>query len=266
VLDLHTHLLHSIDDGPTDLQSSIEMIQLAAELGYTTLVATPHLLEVLDNAYDARVDERMRELEPHGSARGVSFHRGFEVRLTPDIGRRLQAGEPISLAGSRTVLVELPFSGWPIFTEHALFDVLASGFTPLLAHPERYEAAVEQPQRILDLHQRGVMIQVTTGSLAGLFGKRSRSLAEDLLRQGAVDVLASDAHSAGRRFVSVAEGLVRAKQIVGAERVRQLTVDNPTALLADRQLPPSAVTVNGDQPSRDRARSWNLVRNVLPRR
>ena len=266
MLDLHSHLLHSIDDGPKDVQSSVEMIQLAAELGYTTLVATPHLLEPLDRAYDARVDERVRELEPHGSARGVSLRRGFEVRLTADIGRRLQAGEAISLAGSRTVLVELPFSGWPIYTEQALFDVRASGFIPLLAHPERYEAAVERPQLILDLHQRGVMMQVTTGSLAGLFGKRSKSLAEELLREGAVDILASDAHSAGRRFVSVAEGLVRARQIVGAERVRQLTVDNPTALLTDRPLPPNTVSVNGDQATHNRARPWNLVRNVLPRR
>jgi protein-tyrosine phosphatase len=259
------HLLYDIDDGPPDLQSSVEMIELAARLGYSTLVATPHLLDPLDDAYSARIEDRMRELQPYATSRAVTLQRGFEVRLSPDIGRRLERGESISLANSKTVLVELPFSGWPLFTEHALFDVLAAGFTPLLAHPERYEAAIERPQRVLDLHAQGVLMQITTGSLAGLFGKHAKSLAETLLRAGAVDVLASDAHSAGRRFVSVTEGLSRAEQIAGRERVRQLTVDNPNALLADTALraalPPGPRTVNGQ----DRAEPWKMVRSILPR-
>lgn len=256
------HLLHDIDDGPADLQSSIEMIDLAARLGFSTLVATPHLLDPLDDAYVSRIEDRVRQLEPHATATGIALHRGFEVRLSPDIGRRLMSGEPIALAGSRTVLVELPFSGWPLFTEHALFDMIAAGYAPLLAHPERYEAAVERPQRVLDLHNQGVMMQVTTGSLAGLFGKRAKSLAEELLLAGAVDVLASDAHSAGRRFVSVAEGLARAEQIAGKERVRQLTVDNPKALISGSALPRASFGSN-ERTGKDRGKPWKLARSVF---
>jgi protein-tyrosine phosphatase len=242
------------------------MIDLAAELGYSSLVATPHLLEPLNDAYDSIANSRLEELLQHATTRGLTLNRGYEVRLSPDIGRRLESGEPITLAGSRTVLVELPFSGWPLYTEHALFDILSAGFVPLLAHPERYEAAVEQPQRILDLHERGVLMQLTGGSLAGLFGKRARSLSEHLLRAGAVDVLASDAHSAGRRFVSVTEGLAHAERIAGAGRVRQLTVDNPRALLSDQPLPPSLARSSENEPSATRSNTWQRVRSFLPGR
>jgi protein-tyrosine phosphatase len=159
-----------------------------------------------------------------------------ELRASSVCGSRLESFEPITLAGSRTVLVELPFVGWPTYTEQALFDVMAAGYRPLLAHPERYAAALENPGLIYGLHERGVLMQLTTGSLAGLFGKRSREVAEQLLRDGIVDVLASDAHSAGRRFVAVGEGLARAKELIGGRRVQQLTTDNPKALLEDRDL------------------------------
>ena len=266
MIDLHLHLLHDIDDGPEDVESSIAMIDLAVNLGYTILVPTPHLLDPLDDAYDSRVENRLRTILPYAMERGVSLERGFEVRLSPDIGRRLLCGEPISLAGSKTVLVELPFSGWPIFTEHALYDILAAGYRPLLAHPERYAAALERPQRLIDLHDGGVMLQVTTGSLAGLFGKRAQALAEELLRADAVEVLASDAHSAGRRFVSVSEGLARAAQIVGQERVSQLTVDNPNALLTDTGLPAAVAHSSSDGTAQGRVKPWRMVRGILPRR
>jgi protein-tyrosine phosphatase len=266
VLDLHIHLLRNVDDGPVDIETSTQMIDLAAELGYDRLVATPHLLEPLADTYESLASERLGELLQHATTRGIELRRGYEVRLTPDIGRRLDSGEPITLAGSRTVLVELPFSGWPLYTEHALFDMLAAGFVPLLAHPERYEAAVEQPQRILDLHKQGVRMQLTAGSFAGLFGKSAKTLSEQLLRSDAVDVIASDAHSAGRRFASVTEGLAHAERLVGAARVRQLTVDNPRALLSDCTLPPSLIAKVIPESHEAPSRPWQRVRSFLPGR
>ena len=97
-----------------------------------------------------------------------------------------------------TLLVELPFVGWPTFTERVLFDVQAAGYRVLLAHPERYEAVMNDPDVLIPLRERGILMQLTTGSLAGLFGKRSKEVSEQLLREGSIDILASDAHSAGR--------------------------------------------------------------------
>jgi protein-tyrosine phosphatase len=238
MIDLHLHILADVDDGPSNRADSESMMRLAASLGFTHLVATPHLQHTLVAEYAARVRDEIHWLTPVAEQAGISLSAGYEIRLNPDLGARLSAGEPISLAGTRTVLVELQFAYWPEFTERAIDDVVAAGYRPLLAHPERYLAAVDDPRLLYRLRQSGVLLQITTGSLAGLFGARSQDLAERLLVDGLADVIASDAHSPGRRYVAVTEGLARANELVGQERVRQLTVDNPSALLADQPLPP----------------------------
>jgi protein-tyrosine phosphatase len=266
VLDLHLHILADVDDGPTDRDESEAMLRLAASLGYTELVATPHLKDPLTSPYAERVAEERAWLTSVADDLGITLRPGFEIRLAPDTARQLEAGDPITLAGSRTALVELPFAGWPVFTDQALFDIMTAGFRPLLAHPERYAAALDNPGLIYALYERGVLLQLTTGSLAGLFGKRSREVAEQFLTDGIVDVLASDAHSAGRRFVSVAEGIARAGELVGEERVAQLTGANPAALLADQPLPaPAAATPSTNGGPRWR-QSLTRVRHFIPGR
>jgi protein-tyrosine phosphatase len=241
------------------------MLRLASSFGFSTLVATPHLQSRVSDDYLRLVEEAFASVLPHAQATGIALRHGFEVRIDPGLPAWLGAGDPIALAGSRTILIELPFSGWPTFTEQVLFDVQTAGYTPLLAHPERYAAAMQEPDLLLNLHERGVLFQVTTGSISGLFGKGAKALSELLLRRGAVDILASDAHSAGRRFVSVAEGLARATDLVGERRVHELTVLNPAALLDDRAPIPADVEI---QPGRNDGGKSPLarVRQLLPGR
>jgi protein-tyrosine phosphatase len=247
MIDLHLHLLPAVDDGAASLDVSVAMLDLAAQLGFARLIATPHLDGPLVPAYVAKVRAALESVRVAALERGspISIDSGYEIRLSPDLPHRLASGERSTLAESQTVLVELPFAGWPNFTEQTLFSVQTLGFTPLLAHPERYTAVQTDIDRALDLVDRGVLLQVTAGSLAGLFGKPAQRTAEQLLTADAIAVLASDAHSNGRRFVSVADGIRRAVALVGEDRVRQLTHDNPAALLDSRPLPAPAPVAAG---------------------
>jgi protein-tyrosine phosphatase len=266
VFDIHLHILANVDDGPADRSVSASMLQLALSLGFDRIVATPHLHEPASETYLERIAEEQEWLSQQASEIGIGIGFGFEVKLTPDIGARLESGEPISWAGSRTVLVELPFAGWPAFTDQALFDIASAGFRPLLAHPERYSAVLDNSTLIYGLKERGVLMQITTGSLAGLFGRQSQQVAERFVRDGIVDVLASDAHSAGRRYVSVNEGLARAVELVGPERVRQMTTDNPAALIEDRELAPAEISTSNGHHSTKWRQSLTRAKQLVPRR
>ncbi|GIW04559.1 MAG: tyrosine protein phosphatase [Thermomicrobiales bacterium] len=237
MIDVHIHVLPGVDDGAASLDVAREMLIRAKELGFTTLVATPHLDGPLTPAYRASIEEAAAAIDPEAKELGLSLVRGFENLLTPDLPRRLECGEPVTLGGSRTILVELPFSGWPLHTEQALFAIQAAGFRPLLAHPERYATLHADLDRALALAERGVLLQVTIGSLAGLFGRHALRVAEELLLNDAVTVLATDAHFVGQRIDTVPRGLERARQLVGEARVRQLLNENPEALLRDQALP-----------------------------
>jgi protein-tyrosine phosphatase len=87
------------------------------------------------------------------------------------------------------------------------------------------------------LAERGIALQVTIGSFGGVFGKRAKRAAEQLIGLGAVHLAATDAHSAGHRLAAVPEGLRRLQELVGAENLQQLALHTPKALLNGGMLP-----------------------------
>jgi protein-tyrosine phosphatase len=249
MIDLHLHLLPGIDDGASSLTVTEAMLALAADLGFTRLVATPHLDGPLDPDYQRQAESLTERVRSAGERHGIEVDQGYEIQLDPGLAHRLQAGEPVTLAGSRTVLVEVPFSGWPHHVDQSLFEIQAAGYRPLLAHPERYTAAQADPGKVIDLAERGVMLQVTFSSLTGLFGRSAQQLAQTLVERDLATVLATDAHGAGHRLVNVEKGIERAEELVGPERLDQLVRANPSALLADEPLPEPAPIA----PSKSRA-------------
>lgn len=240
MIDLHLHLLPDVDDGATSISVTEEMLREAQRCGFQTLVTTPHLVVPLTGSYQAHIDGVLAEVREVAESKHMEVLLGFEAVLTPDLPGRLAAGEPITLAGSKAILVELPFAAWPHHAETTMFALQTAGYRPILAHPERYQALMDDPDRGLQLASRGVILQVTIGSLTGLFGKRVQQTAERWLRAGAVDLVASDAHSAGHRLSAVPKGLARLERIVGATEVRRMTAEVPATLLRDAALPSPA--------------------------
>ena len=262
MIDLHLHLLPAIDDGAPSLEVSRAMLDRARRAGFDTLVATPHLNGPLTNEYRDRVAAAWSEVAPIAAAAGIDIRQGYEIKLSPDLALRLEAGEPVTLGGGRAVLVELPFVGWPDYTERSLSDLQTAGFRPLLAHPERYIYAHRDVDRLVQLAERGVAQQVTFGSLAGLFGDRVQEVAEELLVRDAVTVLATDAHSAGKRYETVERGYARAHALVGTARLKQLVEDNARALLRDEPLP-TPMPVSAEEGSQN---GWRTAFGRLGRR
>jgi protein-tyrosine phosphatase len=238
MIDLHSHVLPEIDDGAESLAQAEAMLDAWQERGFTDVAATPHLKGSLAPEYQQRVDATRVELVRIAAARGIALHRGFEVMLTPDVPERLAHGEPITLDGERAILVEVPFQQWPLHTESTLFSLQTAGYLPILAHPERYTEVQRRPELAVQLAERGVILQVTFGSLAGIFGREVRHTAEALVEANAAGIMATDAHNAGRRLKSVDDGLARLTSLVGPDRAAQLTIDAPQALLRGHTPPP----------------------------
>jgi protein-tyrosine phosphatase len=236
MIDLHSHVLPAVDDGAVDEFESRSMLERWAGFGFTTVAATPHLNIPASPIYRAEVEDAFDRLSKAAAEQGVSLVSGFEIMLHPDLPSRLESGALPALGGSGAVLVEVPFLQWPSFTESALFDLQTAGFRPVLAHPERYTAVQHRPDLALSLANRGVVLQLTFASLTGALGKTVKRTAELLLLSDAHLILASDAHSNGQRLDAIPVALDRARQLVGDARLRQITVENPAALLSGAPL------------------------------
>ena len=64
MIDLHTHILYGIDDGPRTKEESIKIIEEAYSNGITDIVLTPHYIQ--NSKYTANNQEKnkiMKELK-----------------------------------------------------------------------------------------------------------------------------------------------------------------------------------------------------------
>ena len=233
MIDLHSHVLYGIDDGPPTLEGSVEILRAAQGDGIEKIAATPHVRgdhRVTPEQMEAGVDE-LNRLDL-----GVEVLRGGELDLEyvrpfdDEMLRRFGLGGNPSL-----LLVEFPYVGWPLQLRDRLFDFTLRGFTVLLAHPERNPEVQREPSRVGELVDAGAYVQLTAASLDGRLGKRPRECGRALLDAGLAHVIASDAHAPSIRAV----GMRAAADTADDVRLAQwLTVDVPAALVAGETPPP----------------------------
>jgi protein-tyrosine phosphatase len=253
MIDLHAHILPAVDDGPVNMEEALAMARLAAADGIRTMVATPHSGDWQPALSATSLRSRVVQLQAvlDREAVALTVVMGMEVYLDPDTAWRAVQGSALCLGETKYLLVELPLHEYPSYTEQALFELQARGFRPILAHPERNAVLAREPARLVPLVERGILAQVTAGSLAGRFGRHVLAAAELLLEHRLVHVIASDAHGFGARSPVMSVGVAAAAALVGAERARAMVTTIPAAILAGQEIgaePPLPLTT--------RRRSW----------
>jgi protein-tyrosine phosphatase len=242
VIDLHSHILPGLDDGPTCAAEALALCRLAAEDGTTVMVATPHMNDGLYHVGPEDVFRGVRELQAQLDAHGLSLKilPGADVRADGDLANLVRGGELLTVAGGgKYLMVELSPDVIPPRLAETFFGLQLMGVTPVLTHPERNAEIQERPGSLDALVRAGNLVQVTAASLTGDFGDRALRCANALLERRLVHLVASDAHSAERRppglsraraAVTVAVGEAEAAQIFDL-RPRQIIAGAPVETL-----------------------------------
>nr|WP_106784345.1 CpsB/CapC family capsule biosynthesis tyrosine phosphatase [Lysinibacillus timonensis] len=237
MIDLHSHLLFNVDDGPQTFEESLEMLQKAANEGITQIISTSHALHP---QYDVKADtvtSQVVELQTELDNRHIplKIHVGHEVRLHEKIVELCLSNEIHRLAQSNYLLLELPSNSVPHYTKNIVNALITEGITPVIAHPERNKAIAERPSRLENLIREGAVAQITSGSLAGHFGRGVQKVSFDLVRANLVHLYGSDAHNLSTRPFLFQEGLdylEKHKQIDAVD----LFLENNERLLQDEML------------------------------
>lgn len=208
MIDLHCHVLPALDDGPETLEDSLALLEKAAARGMRTMVATPHVSWQYTEVSAARIAASVGEVNAALRAAEIELEvlPGAEVQISRWDELDEAEAEGLRLGGGPWTLVELPFVIAPSLVESTLFAI-GRGRPALLAHVERCSAFHEDPELAQRLGDRGVLLQVTAGSLVGRFGRRAQQTARRLLEDGHAHVVSSDAHDAERRPPGLREEL-----------------------------------------------------------
>jgi len=262
VIDLHSHLLPGVDDGAPDIERAVDLARAAAEQGTRVLAATPHLRADFPDVHPEELASRCDETRAAIAEAGVELEvvQGGEAGVMWAVN----AGDDDLRAGSyggrgTDLLVETPYGPLNDTFEQLLFTLPERGYRLLLAHPENNPTFQRTPERLHELVERGVLLQVTARSLIRSERKKGpRPLAESLVRDGFAHVLASDAHSGHRlRPPALGAGAAAAGELVGEKRAKWLVEDAPAAILAGKPLP--------EPPPLDAARRPSARRGLLAR-
>lgn len=244
MVDIHSHILPEVDDGPKTWDTCVAMCRTAAADGITHMVATPHANDRYhyDREYMQGLVAHLRQLvgETPKILLGCDFHLSYE-----NLQDAFENPARYVIGNTHYLLVEFSNYSVPQNTTDSFLRLGDRGITPVITHPERNPILRENLQRVVEWAEQGCIIQMTGSALTGFWGDRTRRAAAWLLEHQAVHVLATDAHDLEKRVPVLSTSRDAAAELVGEEVAEALVTANPNAIVNDQPLPffprPSAV-------------------------
>lgn len=207
MIDLHCHILPGIDDGPATWDEALLMAEAARREGIRTIVATPHHNKASWYNDADTIRHLVIQLNERIAERGLDLKvlPGQEVHVNGRFWDEWHDGRIQAIGESRYVLIEFPFNGLPDNAEEVVHELSVTGYVPIIAHPERNSAFLDDPDLLEQYIQMGALGQLTTHSLCGRFGRQVRRRSEEMIHRGLVQIIASDAHGVSGRGFRVTE-------------------------------------------------------------
>ncbi len=198
IVDMHIHILPGVDDGAKHMVETMKMLKLAAREGITDMIVTPHYKEGQRNLSPEEILEAIRNVERSAKMInvGIRLYPGSEVYYFHGMEEELEAGKICTLNYTDYVLVE--FSPQESFTTiwNAMDKLVSYGYSPILAHVERYQCMLDDWHNVKQLKRLNVGIQMNATAVTGEDGRKVKKLASVLLSNQIVDYIGTDAHHA----------------------------------------------------------------------
>lgn len=220
LVDMHCHVLPNIDDGAKDSEMSLEMLNQYREIGYTGLIATPHIMEgFYDNTAKGIKEtfEDFKLLTKKNGFEGFSVSAAAEYMMDSGFDDLIETNEFLPIRGNK-VLVEMSYLRPSFRSFDQIFNLQQRGFIPVLAHPERY-SYLSDISEVIDYKTKGCQLQLNLLSLGGHYGNHAFRQSLKLLEKGHFEFMGTDAHHPGhfnvlkritipRKYVAPFEALV----------------------------------------------------------
>jgi len=243
MIDMHSHILPGLDDGPETIEDSLEMCRIAAADGIQCIVATPHSLDGEFVNHADTVKGSVSRLNTAVSMQGIPVRvlPGMEVRISADIRDMLAEGQILTLNEGRFVLLELHPTQLPVGFVNLADQLISGSYYPIIAHPEKNIAIQRHPEVLFHWAQRfdcgRLLIQISADSLTGDCGYWAMRVSKILLKHNLVHLIASDAHSSTARPPRLSRAVQVAARIVGGEMAAQMVNHVPKAVVEGTDVP-----------------------------
>ena len=194
--DIHSHLIPGIDDGSPDMETTILLLKKFIDLGFKKVITTPHVMSdyyknnpeiILSGLNNVRKEIKKQNLN-------IEIEAAAEYNLEPEFEKLLDDGKLLSFGAEKFLLFELSFFDEPLRLNETIWKMIEKGFRPVLAHVERYGYWHNNYDKIEEMINRGVKLQLNIGSVTGAYGPEVKKFAERLIKNEIIDFVGSDCH------------------------------------------------------------------------
>ncbi len=195
-VDMHSHLIPGIDDGAETIEDSLALIDRFIELGFRKIITTPHIMSDYFKNTPEIIQAGLADLKKAIANKGIDFEveAAAEYYLDENLTGLIENKKILSFGKEKYLLFELSYINAPSNLKEAVFKMITSGYTPVIAHPERYPYYYNDFEKYEELKDSGCILQLNTISLAGYYGKGAKKTAEKLLDANLIEMLGSDMH------------------------------------------------------------------------
>ena len=231
MIDIHSHIVFGVDDGPSTIKESIRMVLEAEKLGVKEIIATPHYNDLL--FHTDKTDTNYSVLSSRVADCDVKLHIGYEVFLNPSLLDKVRALKAKTLNNSSYILFELPFDHIPVYSSKLLYELHVEKMIPILAHPERNRAITKNFDSFINFIESGCLVQVDAGSIVGAYGAEARHFAEKVIKLNLAQFVASDAHCAADYSNWYLPAYKQVNRWVGETYTHQLFNENAKKIISN---------------------------------
>ena len=232
-IDLHCHLLPYVDDGAEDLQEALRLLEELIRQGADRICFTPHLREHMFDTPDNVIQRYFAEVKKKAADKGLNAELfvSREYHCDRRFFKLLEKKQLMPMGNGNVVLCEFSHGSEAAFILKTINTVLRSGYTPLVAHVERYKVIHEDEDLLIRMRNAGALIQMNADAAAGNDGFSQKRFCKKILKKKLVDVIASDAHGAKYRPPCLAACADRISKIAGPAYTKKIMNTIPLAIL-----------------------------------
>lgn len=235
--DIHTHILPEVDDGAQDMSQALRLLRMAWNNGTRTVILTPHYRgkykktpDELKPAFEWLCEMAKQELPD------MQLYLGNEISFEIDAPEAMYQGKVLTMNGSQYALLEFRTNSLRSHIISGVAETIRCGFTPIVAHVERYEISRSNPDLMEELLEMGALLQLNADSIMGENGFCVKRFCHKLLKAGMVHFIASDAHDVKYRPPLLRECFLRVHKKYGQEYAAALFYDNAQAVIENREI------------------------------
>ena len=240
MIDIHSHIIFDVDDGPKTLEDSRRLLEESYRQGVRTIISTSHRRKGMFETPEEKIAANFKQVQEVAKqvADDLTVLYGAEIYYTSDILKKLEEGTFPSLGGTKYVLIEFSMNTPYKDIHSALGNVIRLGMTQVVAHIECYHCLENDEDRVSELINMGCYMQVNSSNVLKpkLFGDRCKFMKKRVqffLERDLVHFVASDMHNLDDRppYMQKAYQIVAKKY--GAARAEELFKTNQEILLSN---------------------------------